>query len=620
MKLFILLLICFVSFINADDYKNNYEYYPNADYMLRGIDLKYGSPIIPSMREQIYEPFTWFNNNKIIIQNVTYIIPDQLDVINYPSGEEDLLTEVYLSEYDVQTSLAQSHSSGFGLKLLPGMYSESEESYYYREQYESYNRYTAQTSFVITVSKATVNQELQPKEKYLNWLNDLPEEFTSETCSNYDLFFDEYGTGFFNGTIFGGTYGARTDFSVDIINEKSIEEIKQDIKTQFLLMSSSETLDYYKYQELNELDAIYQSQLYLTGGYPYLFNVTNKSPWIESINSNPVPTSINFLDHSVNLYGDSQDRIFALKDATKAYYYSTQLPMTRINTLDKSLLTSYQPYAVVGDIIYFPSSYHMANKAYNVKDNKWFSFSTNYNNGWVPNIFGIAMTSFNDTIYMFGGKYYSTFNAGYCWIYHTTSDSWGRCASLPRGMTSALANRVGNYIYVLGGYGPGYTSIQAYRYDPSTNSMVDMSQSIGIYLSYFSSSVVIDSNIYMLGGWDGGSNHKYNYRYDTTSNTWTRLADLPENINAFGSFRDGNYIYVVGGLYIGQHGVVSTSIYKYDINANTWHIYNNYSPDTAMLMWIVKFRNKFLSMFGFSNDPLLYHSPAMYISAIPGFC
>ena len=83
----------------------------------------------------------------------------------------------------------------------------------------------------------------------------------------------------------------------------------------------------------------------------------------------------------------------------------------------------------------------------------------------------------------------------------------------------------------------------------------------------YGGSAVWDNKIYLYGGSnnDGYSNRLY--EFDPANESWTRLADMPENLETRGRVVDG-ILYIFGG-YNGAYA--SSKIYAYNIAQDSWN-------------------------------------------------
>lgn len=95
--------------------------------------------------------------------------------------------------------------------------------------------------------------------------------------------------------------------------------------------------------------------------------------------------------------------------------------------------------------------------------------------------------------------------------------------------------------------------------------------------------VAVGQSIYAGGGY--GDNRGFK-RYDAPTNRWTVLAPLPGGRHHLAMFADRGSVYAVGGQPIGG-GDGTSSAFRYDIAADTWHTANElsvtYGSQAAML-------------------------------------
>ena len=210
---------------------------PNANYMICGIDLKYG--VQDAIKNPIFDQFTYQDGRTIIIQDIVYNIPDQLMVLDYPSEQQTSVNEVYTTQQYVEEATAESYSVGFNSWYSPGMFSYSKQSLYFNEEYTMEGNYTAASSLRITTYKAGFDSEARLNDLFEYELNMLPNVYNNETRDQFYNFFDKYGTVWAKEAIFGGTEEMTTSFSISVLEEETVSVVEKQLNLQFTLLSYS---------------------------------------------------------------------------------------------------------------------------------------------------------------------------------------------------------------------------------------------------------------------------------------------------------------------------------------------------------------------------------------------
>ncbi len=212
----------------------------------------------------------------------------------------------------------------------------------------------------------------------------------------------------------------------------------------------------------------------------------------------------------------------------------------------------------------------------------------------------------NNAIYLFGGANNWAGSVVYPRIYKFNGTSWVHHDSIPDyNLWDVETVRVGNYVYLLGGwpYGPslnrrynltngewvyltespntsqtwGITSEEingiiylfnsngaVYAYNISTNSWSTKTSNTTTG-TWDLSSILYNGEIYIIG-WN---NNEF-YKYTPATDTWTRLADSPYKVGACSFGVINNLIYCIGGNNDGSRYATYKSIIVYDINTNSW--------------------------------------------------
>jgi hypothetical protein len=132
--------------------------------------------------------------------------------------------------------------------------------------------------------------------------------------------------------------------------------------------------------------------------------------------------------------------------------------------------------------------------------------------------------------------------------YDVTADSWTPLAPIPLGRTQISAARVGNRVFVPGGYVGSFSPTNSLAiYDIALGSWstgATLPQAVGDYAI----GVYADRYVYVIGGYSGSVDVNLVQIYDTTTDTWA--AGTAKGGTAVGGLRGGivgNRIVVAGG-------------------------------------------------------------------------
>lgn len=249
---------------------------------------------------------------------------------------------------------------------------------------------------------------------------------------------------------------------------------------------------------------------------------------------------------------------------------------------------SYAAAEVWGDSIYFfggsnnYSGTELYKRIYKYNGTSWSYYDT------IPfdHVWGFESTIKGDSVFLFGGW---PNGARKLYVYRLSNKSWTQLADGPL----AFSN-YGHTMEFLNGYVYAFFNGSAARYDPSTNSWVNLTSTSNS--ASFSSSTVYNNEIY-IAGWTSSLFFKYN----PTSNSWIQLADLPEFLSG-GSLRAiDNNIYLVGGSSGFSNGT-SIKVYKYDIVTNQWSLYGHTISSKRAYMEDILYQNKFYILGGMNEN------------------
>jgi len=183
-------------------------------------------------------------------------------------------------------------------------------------------------------------------------------------------------------------------------------------------------------------------------------------------------------------------------------------------------------------------------------------------------------------VYSFGGidstKVYSGIH-NRSFRYNTQTDTWETIAPLPDPMTkiAAGASRIGNIIYIIGGYtvmpnGSEISSDKIHRYDIENNVYLEDGAPIPVPIDDHVQGVWRDSLIYVVTGWSDDNNVQDVQIYDPSNDVWLEGTPV-DNTNSYKSFGasgvvKGDTIYYFGGARFGTNFPIQHHVRKGIIN------------------------------------------------------
>jgi len=299
---------------------------PNINYFVTGIDIKYGAPYNVSVRNPIFERFSYNNNITEIINDVTYDCPDQIYWISYSSIDKKSTVQVYYSVEEIESDMFESFTTGFDCERINGMFSLSEQVDEFNLAYDTQESYTALTFLTVTVSKAELNAEIKLNENFKTIVNSLPTVYSQETCKYFVDFIKLFGTSYAYRAVFGGYVTMSTYFKTSTTYDKTESEIEFEIGTQFLMFTTNSSFDFNQTKIYQNLDATYNSTLQVYGGSPNYFQSNNYQSWIATVSTNPIFVRADIISISKLLYGLPQQN--ALNDAINDYLENGEIYMS----------------------------------------------------------------------------------------------------------------------------------------------------------------------------------------------------------------------------------------------------------------------------------------------------
>jgi N-acetylneuraminic acid mutarotase len=154
-----------------------------------------------------------------------------------------------------------------------------------------------------------------------------------------------------------------------------------------------------------------------------------------------------------------------------------------------------------------------------------------------------------------------------------STDSWGALAPSPLERTEVGAARVGDRIYVVGGFiSSGGTTRRVVRYDISADRWREVAP-LPIAVNH-PGVTALDGRVYVYGGnWPrpGRSRERKTdnlYRYTPARDRWARLEDAPTARGAMGFVGIGDRLYAAGGYTQTNFSLRTLEIY--DVTDGTW--------------------------------------------------
>ena len=251
-----------------------------------------------------------------------------------------------------------------------GMYSSSQQANYFNQVYQKESSYMAISYLRVTNFKVSFNTYANFSSGFTQTLNSLPDVFNTGTCGEFKKFFSIYGTNYIVNAIFGGIVKMTTSFAISVFQTTSIEQIQNDISTQFFL-STQASLTETQEQQLTQLNAIYTSTFKLIGGDPSKYNASSYQAWTSTVVNNPVIINMEMYNYTTLLKPNQTEKIIALNQATKHYFYEPYDTWQNISIAPIITTNGIIVPIIIGMNIYFPVASYSAGYYYNIKTNIW---------------------------------------------------------------------------------------------------------------------------------------------------------------------------------------------------------------------------------------------------------
>jgi Secretion system C-terminal sorting domain/Kelch motif len=187
-----------------------------------------------------------------------------------------------------------------------------------------------------------------------------------------------------------------------------------------------------------------------------------------------------------------------------------------------------------------------------------------------------------DYVYSFAGIDSTKLQSGIhlkSFRYHVQADTWESIPPLPdnMGKIAASADRVGNVIYIIGGYHvfPNLSEVSSnkvHRYDMLTNTYLSDGAPIPVPIDDQVQAVWRDSLIYVITGWSNNGNVPNVQIYNPANDTWLVGTPTPNthNYKSFGSSGviHNDTIYYFGGARSSGNFGIQNDFRKGIINAD----------------------------------------------------
>ncbi|CAE7387614.1 Lztr1 [Symbiodinium natans] len=170
---------------------------------------------------------------------------------------------------------------------------------------------------------------------------------------------------------------------------------------------------------------------------------------------------------------------------------------------------------------------------YNIAGNSWTQPTSSGSTPSLRRGHGMVWSHSDDSIYIFGGYYSSSWTLmNDLYRYDTSASHWTTLnpgGSLPTGRGFLAMASCNSSLYVFGGHGSSIPLSDFYRYDILANDWTELSPTGSQPSRRYGHSMAcreMDISLYVFGGHDGGPQEMLNdfYRYDVVANEWTMLS------------------------------------------------------------------------------------------------
>lgn len=154
--------------------------------------------------------------------------------------------------------------------------------------------------------------------------------------------------------------------------------------------------------------------------------------------------------------------------------------------------------------------------------------------------------------------------------YDPATNRWTEKAPLPIPLHHTSAARVGNRLYVIGGFTPSlpHHSKRVFVYDPSVNSWSErapMPTPRGALAT-----AEFNGKLFAIGGMGDKGNSAAVEMYDPVKDTWTSRAPIPTPRDHLATAAAGKLIYAIGGRLKGDYSQNLSTVEAYDPITDRW--------------------------------------------------
>ena len=148
-------------------------------------------------------------------------------------------------------------------------------------------------------------------------------------------------------------------------------------------------------------------------------------------------------------------------------------------------------------------------------------------------------------------------------------------------MDNVVASNDG-VVYSVAGVTDNGLTAAGYAYHPDRQAwtrIADLPQAIEAPVGAF-----VDGRLYVAGGWDANGNPtSATYAYDPARNIWARVADLPAPVAIGAATSVDGQLYVVAGCATAECTPASSATFRYDPGTNAWTKLADYPQDVVFL-------------------------------------
>jgi DNA-binding CsgD family transcriptional regulator/N-acetylneuraminic acid mutarotase len=172
---------------------------------------------------------------------------------------------------------------------------------------------------------------------------------------------------------------------------------------------------------------------------------------------------------------------------------------------------------------------------------------------------GMAVTTFEDQIYVIGGEDYHGVT-GMTERYDPATDSWMELSQKPVPVTDANAASILGKIYVPGGRSSSGTVLNTLEiYDPRQATW-EKGKKLPVAMSAYAMADY-EGRLYLFGGWDGTKYLNSVFIYDPRQDDWEESVRMPTALGFAGAAVVGDKIFIMGG-YDGKQALKTNMIFS----------------------------------------------------------